>query len=98
MSEIDQHWIIAFLFSALATLSLMWWRDSHDTKEAIDCLEDENHRLSEKHDDLVDICKTLLYIFDTYKGSPEPARSCGSLSIKKILKDIDEFVNTGVDK
>ena len=81
------------LFSALVGLLLMWWCDWHNTNNEIDCLEYENHRLSEKHDDLVDMCKNLLYIFDTYKGCPEPARSRGGLSIKKILKDIDEFVN-----
>lgn len=93
MRETDQHWLIAFLLSYLVTSSLMWWRDCHDTKKEIDWLEDENHRLSEKHDDLVDMCKNLLNIFDTYKGCPEQARSRGGLSIKKILKDIDEFVN-----
>ena len=81
------------LFSALVGLLLMWWCDWHNTNNEIDCLEYENHRLSEKHDDLVDMCKTLLYIFDTCKGSPEPARNRGSRSIKKVLKDIDEFVN-----
>lgn len=81
------------LFTALVTLSLMWWRDWHVTKKAIDWLEDENNRLSEEHNDLVDMCKKLLYIFDTYKGCPEQARSLAMSSFKKILKDIDECVN-----
>ena len=94
MSEIDQHWLIAFLLSYLVTSSLMWWRDSHDTKKEIDWLEDENHRLSEKHNDLVDMCKTLLCVCDTYKDSPSADRIRRRLDkSKKILKDIDEFVN-----
>ena len=100
MSEIDQHWLTAFLFSALATLSLMWWRDSHDTKEAIDWLEDENNRLSEEHNDLVDMCKNLLNIIDTCEGSTSAwrGRDPTILELAEILKDIDECVNTGVDK
>ena len=81
------------LFSALVGLLLMWWCDWHNTNNEIDCLEYKNHRLSEKHDDLVDMCKNLLNIFDTYKGCPEQARSLAMSSFKKILKDIDEFVN-----
>mgnify|MGYP000868841022 CR=1 FL=1 len=95
MSEIDQHWLTAFLFSALATLSLMWWRDSHDTKEAIDWLEDENNRLSEEHNDLVDMCKNLLNIIDTCEGSTSAwrGRDPTILELAEILKDIDECVN-----
>ena len=83
------------LFSALVGLLLMWWCDWHNTNNEIDCLEYENHRLSEKHDDLVDMCKNLLNIIDTCEGSTSAwrGRDPTILELAEILKDIDECVN-----